>query len=143
MGGFETHVVIARPLEEVAAYLSDLTNDHRWRREWVDAEPVSPGPVGMGTRTALFGQVLGRRTKVVYEVSRYEPLALTEWRTVSGPLPLTFRRAYRAVEGGTEVTFRYDAQPNAVLALLTPLIIRIGRRQLDGDIPALRAALAS
>lgn len=141
MGGFETSVVVRRPLQEVAAYLSNLQNDPQWRREWVDAEAVSAGPLGVGTTTALLGEVWGRRTKAVYEVARYEPDRLTEWRTVSGPLPLTFRRGFQEAGGGTRVTFTYDAQPSAVLKLVEPLAIRMGRRQLDGDIPALRAIL--
>lgn len=141
MGGFETSIVINGPLKEVAAYLSDLANDPRWRREWVDAQSASVGPVGVGTTTALFGRVLGRRVKAVYEVGRYEPNRLTEWRTVSGPLPLTFRRAFETVEGGTRVTFRYDAHPNVILKLVQPLVVRMGKRQLDGDLPELRAIL--
>lgn len=141
MGGFETSVVVRRPLEEVAAYLSDLQNDPQWRREWVGAEPVSAGPLGVGTTTALLGEVWGRRMKAVYEVTRYEPHRLTGWRTVSGPLPLTFRRGFQEAAGGTRVTFTYDAQPSALLRLVEPLAIRMGRRQLDGDIPALRAIL--
>lgn len=141
MGGFETSVVIHRSCEEVAAYLSDLKNDPRWRREWVDAKSASEGPVGVGTTTALFGQVWGRRMKAVYEVTVYEAGRLTEWRTVSGPLPLTFRRAFETVKDGTQVTFRYDANTNMVLQLLEPLIARMGKRQLDGDIPGLRTML--
>jgi uncharacterized membrane protein len=143
MGGFETCIVIDRPLDEVAAYLSDLENDPGWRREWADAESASEGPVGVGTTTTLFGQVWGRRMKTVYEVAVYEPNRLTEWRTVSGPLPLTFRRSFETVEGGTQVTFRYDAKPNVVLKLLEPLLISMGKRQLGGDIPKLRAILES
>jgi len=143
MGGFETSTVIDRPLEEVAAYLSDLGNDPRWRREWVDAASASDGSLGLGTTTILYGQFWGRRPKAVYAVARYEPNKLTEWRTVSGPLPLTFRRAFATVEGGTQVTFAYDAHPNVVLKVLEPLIIRTGKRQLAGDIPKLRAILES
>jgi uncharacterized membrane protein len=138
MGGFETSIVINQPLEEVAAYLSNLENDPRWRREWVDAESGSEGPFGVGTTTTLFGQFWGRRMKTVYEVAVYGPNRLTEWRSVSGPLPLTFRTSFETVEGGTQVTFRYDANPNVVLKLLEPLLISIGKRQLDGDIPKLR-----
>lgn len=101
MGGFETSIVINRPLEEVAAYLSNLENDPRWRREWVEAESASKGPFGVGNTTTLFGQFWGRRMKTVYEVALHGPNRLTEWRTVSGPLPLTFRRSFETVEGGT------------------------------------------
>ncbi len=141
MGGFETSVVLQRPLEEVAEYLSNLQNDPQWRREWVDAELVSAWPVGVGTTTALLGEVWGRPMKAVYEVSRYEPHRLTEWRTVTGPMSLTFRRGFEEADGGTRITFTYDAQPSAVLKLVEPLAIRMGRRQLDGDMPALRALL--
>lgn len=79
--------------------------------------------------------------KAVYEVARYEPHRLTEWRSVSGPLPLTFRRGFQEAGGGTRVTFTYDAQPSPVLKLVEPLAIRMGRHQLDGDIPALLAIL--
>lgn len=65
MGGFETSIVVRRPLGEVAAYLSDLRNDPLWRREWVDAEHVSAGPLRVGTTTVLFGEIWGRRMKAV------------------------------------------------------------------------------
>ena len=77
MGGFERSVVIRRSIEEVAAYLSDLENDPQWRREWVDAESLTAGPVRAGTRTALVGEFLGRRLRTVYEVVAYEPHRLT------------------------------------------------------------------
>lgn len=60
---------------------------------------------------------------------------------MTGPLPLTFSRAYAPVDGGTQVTFRYDAEPIVGLKPLAPLAIRAGKRQLDGDIPRLRAIL--
>ncbi|GAA4404861.1 hypothetical protein GCM10023168_17990 [Fodinibacter luteus] len=143
MGGFTTSIVIDRPVEEVAAFLSDLLNDPRWRREWVGARPASDQGSGVGTRTLLIGQFLGRRTEVVYEVSRSEAARLTEWETVSGPLPLTFRREFEPAErgGATLVTFTYEAHPNAVLRLLEPFVVSLGRRQLDGDVPSLRAIL--
>jgi uncharacterized membrane protein len=141
MGGFEASVVVDRSREGVAAYLSNLENDPRWRREWVDARSASEAPLGVGTTTALFGQMWGRRIKAVYEVTVYEPGRVTAWRTVSGPLPLTFRRAFETVEGGTRVTLSYDANPNVALKLVEPLIIKMGKRQLDGDIPRLRAVL--
>lgn len=93
----ESNFVIKAPLEEVAGYLSNVENDPQWRREWVDAEAASEGPVREGDTTALFAHVLGRRIKTVYEVAVYEPSRFTEWRTVSGRLPLTFRRAFEAV----------------------------------------------
>lgn len=142
MGGFESQLVIDHPVDEVAAFLSELLNDPRWRREWVAARPASEGPVGVGSATVLTGQLLGRRTEAVYAVTRHEPGRITQWRTVSGPLPLTFARAFEAVDGGgTLVTFTYEAHPSPVLRLLEPFVVSLGRRALEGDFPALREAL--
>lgn len=45
-----------------------------------------------------------------YEVTEYEPNRIAAWQTVPGPLPLTFRRTFERVEGGTRVTIRYEAE---------------------------------
>jgi len=139
VGGFESRIVVDRPVDEVANFLSDLLNDPRWRREWVGARPASEGPLGVGSATVLTGQLLGRRTEAVYAVTRHEPGRITQWRTVSGPLPLTFARAFEpAGSGATLVMFTYEAHPSAVLRLLEPFVVSLGRRALEGDFPALR-----
>ena len=43
--------MIDRPIEECFAYLSDLTNDVEWRREWIDAEKTTDGPMAWGPGT--------------------------------------------------------------------------------------------
>jgi len=90
----EASVVIDRPLEACFAYLTDLTNDLEWRREWIDAEKTTHGPPGGGARYRLTGALLGRRIATEYETVAYEPNRLAAWKAVSGPLPLTFSRAF-------------------------------------------------
>ena len=68
------------------------------------------GPIGIGTRFSLFGELFGRRIPTVYKVIEYEPNRIAAWKTVSGPLPLTFRREFERVEGGTRVIIRYEAE---------------------------------
>jgi uncharacterized protein YndB with AHSA1/START domain len=61
MEGFELSIVINRPIEEVFGFLTNLENDAKWRREQVDAKKTSEGPVGIGTRVSLFGELFDRR----------------------------------------------------------------------------------
>jgi hypothetical protein len=68
----------------------------------------------------------------------YERNRITTWKAVSGPLPLTFRRTFEPVEGGTRVTIRYEAEPRGFLQLVGPLVARMGKRQLEGDFPKLK-----
>lgn len=136
----ELSVVINRPLEECFAYLADLANDLAWRREWIEAEKTTDGPHGVGARYRLTGALLGRRIATEYETTVYEPNRLAAWRAASGPLPLSFSRAFEAVEGGTRVTMRYEGD-RGLLRLAGPLVAGIGRRQLEGDFPRLKQLL--
>ena len=76
----------------------------------------------------------------MYETIAYEPTRLATWKAVSGPLPLTFSRAFDGVEGGTRITMRYEGE-HGLLRLAGPLIAGIGRRQLEGDYPKLKQVL--
>jgi hypothetical protein len=90
----------------------------------------------------LTGALLGRRIATVYETIAYEPNRLTAWKAVSGPLSLTFSRAFEAVEGGTRVTMRYEGD-GGLLRLAGPLIAGIGRQQMEGDFPKLKQLMES
>jgi len=138
MDRFERSTIINRPLEEVFPVLANLENDPKWRREFVEARKTSDGPIGIGTRFSLFGEFLGRRGEVVYKVSEYEPNRITAWKTVSGPLPLTFRRSFEGVEGGTQVTIRYEGEMGSFFSLMKPLLISMARRALEGDLPKVK-----
>jgi uncharacterized membrane protein len=138
----DSSVVINGPIEECFAYLSDLANDLEWRREWIEAEKTTDGPHGVGARYRLTGALLGRRIATVYETIAYEPNRLAAWKAVSGPLPLTFSRAFEAAEGGTRVTMRYEGE-GGLLKLTGPLIAGLGRRQMEGDFPKLKQVLES
>lgn len=138
MESVELSFVINRPVEQVFAYLANLENDAEWRREWVEARQTSDGPPGVGATFRLDGELLGRRIPTVYEVIEYEPNRTAAWKAVSGPLPLTFRRIFEGVDGRTQVTNRYEVELSGFLKLVKPLVINMGKRQLQGDIPRLK-----
>ena len=138
MGAFELSIVINRPTEEIFAVLANLEYEVKWRREWIEAKNTSDGPLGVSATFRLVSEFLGRRSEVVYEVTEYEPNRITAWKTVSGPLPLTFRRTFERVDGGTRVTIRYEAEVRGLLKLAEPLVVNMGKRQLEGDFPKLK-----
>lgn len=143
MESFEMTVEIDRPLEEVFEFISDLGNDPRWRREWAEAACTPQGPVGVGTSCTLYAKVVGRRTAAVYEVTDHVPNRTVAWRTVSGPLPLTFWRRVEIAADGTRVSMGYSGDFHGFLRLLRPLLILMGKRALGGDLPTLKQLLES
>ena len=132
------------PPEVVFALLANLESDPRWRREWVAARPSSEGPPTVGSTTVLVGRALGRRFEVEYEVTDLQPDRTVAWRTLSGPLPLRFTRSVERLDQGSRVTFTYEVtEPSRLLRLVGPLVRRMGRRQLEDDLPRLRELLAA
>lgn len=134
MEKFELSVVINRPTEEVFAVLADLENDIKWRSEWVEAKNTSGGSPGVGATFRLTGELLGRQIPTIYEVIEYEPNRSAAWKTVSGPLPLTFQRTFEGVNGGTRVTIKYDAEMRGFFKLVMPLLSKSVIRQHEGDL---------
>lgn len=95
----------------------------------------------MSARYRLTGSLLGRQMTTEYETVAHEPNRLAAWKALSGPLRLTFSRAFEAVEGGTRVTMRYEGDLRGLLNLAAPLLASMGRRQLEGDYPNLKLRL--
>lgn len=93
--------------------------------------------------TSLFAKFLGRRTEAVYAVTEYDPGRAVTWKTVRGPLPLTFWRRVEAEGDRTRVTTGYAGDFHGLLGLLRPLIVPIGQRALRGDLPTLKQLLES
>jgi len=136
-GGFEMNVVVDSSIEEVFAVVSDLKNDPKWRREWVDAS-TSDGPYGVGSTSRVVGQFLRWRIEAEYEVTRYEPNQIAAWKTVRGPLPLKFWRRVDDAHGGTRVTIGYTLESHGLAKVLDPLAKAMGKRALAGDLPTLK-----
>jgi uncharacterized membrane protein len=134
MEAMELNIVIDRPTEDVFAYLANLENDIKWRSEWVETRNTSGGSLGVGATFLLTGKFLGRRIGTVYETTEYEPNRTAAWKTMTGPLPLTFQRSFKSVTGGTLVTIRYDAEPRGFFKVIMPLLAGTVKRQHEGDL---------
>jgi len=134
MEGFELSIVINRPIEEAFGFLSNLENDVKWRSEWVETRYTSGEALGVGATFCLTGEFLGRRVPTNYEVIEYEPNLSAAWKTVSGPLPLTFQRTFERVEGGTRFTIRYEPEMGGFFKLVMPLLAGSVKRQHEGDL---------
>jgi hypothetical protein len=82
----------------------------------------------------LTGEFLGRRVPTIYEVIEYEPNRSAAWKTVSGPLPLKFRRIFEHGEGGTRFTIKYEAEVRGLFKLLISFLAGTVKRQHEGDL---------
>ena len=111
-----TAVEIARPPEEVFAFITDPAKLSAWQ-DAEDVQQLTDGPVRAGTRFREVHKVMGRRRVELTEVVEYDPGRVFHIRVVEGP-PVDGRWEFaRTPGGGTRLT-------------LTPLAHLSGRARI-------------
>jgi uncharacterized protein YndB with AHSA1/START domain len=137
-----TEIVIARPVEEVAAFAADPRQRHGWYRniEAVDLETAPP--LAVGSRMAFRASFLNCHLAYTYEVVEYEPGARLVMRTADGPFPMEMTYTWEpASGGGTRMTVRNRGEPRGFSRLASPFVTRTMRRATRQDLKRLMQIL--
>lgn len=125
MAKVETSIEIARPQEEVFAYLTDLRNAKEWSTEFVDVTydgDLAQGSTGADTRK------MGRKEIVMpWTITAFDPPNRLVFE-YTAPFPITADFSFRSTSTGTRVTCSMDLRPRGFWRLLGPLIAREGKK---------------
>lgn len=114
MGRADVSITIARPVEDVFAVLTDPTQSAKWSANAIEAELITPGPPGIGSRRrAVTKGLFGRTMENVMEVTELEPNRKVALKLVSAPWGGTGRTWYTftPVAGGTRVDWTWEMEP--------------------------------
>lgn len=109
---------------EVFSFVTNPDNERRWRRDVVEAQKTSAGPIGVGTMFRWMVAFMGRREMTV-EVTAFEPDRLVVFTTRSATMPLrpTITYLLEAVDGGhRRFTRRASIEPSGLFRLMAPLM---------------------
>jgi len=124
---------IARPVEDVFAYVTDPRTMPEWQQGAVRGHMDGP-TTRVGSRCTTVRKIGGREREVTTEITEYDPPHRWADRGIEGPI-----RAIVAVtveplaEGtGSRVSIELDFSGHGVGKLLVPLIVR---RQAAGEMP--------
>jgi uncharacterized protein YndB with AHSA1/START domain len=131
-------VIIRRPVEEVFAYVTDLTHSAEWQAGLLEVRKLTDGPVGVGTRYAFVRQFMGRKVEAANEFVAYEPNRKVQFRIASGPMPGQGTYLFEATPDGTKVTSIVELEPGGLSRLATPLIAASLRREITAGLPVLK-----
>ena len=132
--------VIARPAEEIYAYVIDVSNDVNWRTGVERSGLRSDPPIGVGS----IGYVAVGDAEATYEVTVVVPNERVDWELKTGPYQGFGGYRFEPVEGGTRFTLvARDVKPTGALKLLGPVFGWIARRQNQADVEKLRDILES
>lgn len=117
----EQSVTIARPVEEVFAYVTDPANIPLWRSDVLEVRGAS-GSVPSGSTFEELVNFIGRKSFTM-RVIEYQPYSLEVIQAVSGPgvrPTQTFR--FDAEGTGTRLDFSVDIRTYGLFRLMEPML---------------------
>jgi uncharacterized protein YndB with AHSA1/START domain len=134
-----SQTTIARPREEVFAYLANAENDRAWRPGVLEIARVSGEGAGARYRQVVAGPG-GRRIDADIEVTHYEPPARLAFRTLAGPVRPVGSYELEEVACGTRVRFTLTAELGGLKRAMAPMVRRTMAAEV-GSIDTLRQVL--
>ena len=137
-----TAVEIARPREEVAAYVSDPTNATTWYENIRRVDWKTSPPVGVGSKIGFVARFLGRELAYTYEVTVLERGQRLVMCTDEGPFPMETTYTWEdTLSGSTRMTLRNRGEPAGFSKIAAPMMSRAMRRANNKDLTKLRQIL--
>ena len=140
----EASIRIARPPDEVFAFVADAANNPTWRKNVVRTVWLDDGPMRVGRRGRQTARLLGREWTVDAEVEEWDPPRRVAWRTVQGPVSV--RSWVRVIIDGTDSIVSGGADggfTGPIGRWLTRLAVPRMIRQAEADLLTLRGLLES
>jgi uncharacterized protein YndB with AHSA1/START domain len=142
MASFSHTVAIPRSPEDVFPWLLEADRVPRWTGHLDVYEPVSGGPLGVGSRVRQALTVSGQEIAVELEITRYDPPRGAESRFSAHGIDVVNQYALEAADGGTRLTQSLEAKPRSLSArMLAPIVQPKLERKLTEDLERLRALL--
>lgn len=140
---FENSITIAKPLNEVFAYLADLSRLPEWNYAIQRTTQQTPGPTGLGTQY-LQERSLPRPMTEKLEITEYTPFTTLQISGGFGPFSFgvsTYR--LEQTEGGLIVRNHMRLTANGVLPLIAQLRISSIKAAVAQNLTVLKSNIES
>jgi len=94
---------IARSADEVFDFIGThmYENHPRWEREVVAIRPLTPGPIGVGSRAVMVRHEYGRQYESTYEITAFEPGRLISATHLDGSMDFDISFAVAPIDGAS------------------------------------------
>ncbi len=130
----EVVVDIARPPEEVWAYLTDVSNLPQWQSGVHSA-------VREGTQIRESRHMLGRELQTTLEIEAEDAPRLFALRALNSPVPFTVRHELEPSGGGTRLTVTGEGDPGMLPGFAAGIMARRAEKQFRKDFERLKRVL--
>lgn len=127
-------VEIARPPEQVFAYVADPSRLAEWQESVVSAHVEGGGAPAVGSKAVTTRRVGRGERKMTMEMTNFSPPRSWAVRGIDGPVRGIVKGAIEPVDDGarSRVTVELDFEGHGLGRLLVPLVVR---RQAQKEMP--------
>ena len=142
---YSDSIFIQRAVEDVFAYMDDVSREHEWQPNLRAAEQEPPGAAAVHTRRHYVSDFMGRSVKNSYEVKAYEPNQRVVLESMPGSMVSAANEILWSSEGsGTRVTMSVEGAPTGVLRFVPGALIEAAfREQMKESLSILKQRLES
>lgn len=138
----ETSVEIARPVQEVFAFVADQTNAPQWQTNLHEVRRLTQGPIGVGTEHEFVRTFAGRRFASRNRFVAFEPGRYVKFTIPSGWISGTASyRTETSRSAGTVLTSRMEFRVQGPLTLLEFVLSRLLAKDSRRDEQRLKSLL--
>ena len=123
-------VSIARPCDEVFAFLADGRNRPQWDTTVISEELTSPEPVGVGSTIHSRMRAMGREVDFDWRVTQFDRPARMDIVSTSGAMPTSLTIEFTEAAAGCDVRATIEGSPEGMMRLVEPLIAETVRSTL-------------
>ena len=113
---------VARPLDEVFAFIGDFANTQEWDPGIADARKVTDGPIGVGTRYAVDAVFNGRKLPMTYEVTVWDPPSRVVLEGEGSTVTAVDDIRFEATPTGTRIRYSADLRLKGLMKLVEPFL---------------------
>jgi uncharacterized membrane protein len=135
----ESRIEVARPVDQLFAYLSDLSNWPQWLAGIQESRIEGSERIGVGAKVRQVAKFLGRRFEITGQVVEFSANKKIAMQVLSGPFPMALTMTVESIGQGSRLTTVLEADPGTYFRLAAPLVKPLLQRQLDADHATLKA----
>jgi len=140
----EHSVEIERPPEAVFPYLFEVEKRLRWMGALKEADQVTDGPPGLGTRFRDVFEDHGQRVEIDAEIVEWQPSERLATRLRSKAFSSTGRQRLERLDGRTRLTTTIETEYTGPMArLMAGVITRHAQARLEQDLVRLKQIVES
>jgi uncharacterized protein YndB with AHSA1/START domain len=143
MGSIVSRVEIARPAEEVFAYVTDPARFTEWQENLVDAH-MEDGPTTIGSKCLTTRRIGGGEREVTSKVTVLDPPRAWAVQGVEGPIRSRVHVRVEPIAGreASTVTIDLDFEGHGIGKVLVPLLVRPqSRKEMQRNVARLKSRL--